>query len=133
MEPRAPGVVFRSSKAAKQATPLFGDIYVSFNPDFIRELLKEPEKTRDVRQFVGRSQWAPAQLQMEMAVGVWYSMLAETNLIFSASPQSLWRNLFERAEPAPVAKVSDMPFGLSANLTELPAHDPIWQFPRLFF
>jgi hypothetical protein len=70
---------------------------------------------------------------METAVGAWYSMLAETNLIFSASPESLWPILFERAEPAPVAKVSDVPFGLSANLAELPAHDPIWQFPRQFF
>jgi putative transcriptional regulator len=133
VEPRTAGIVFRSSKAAKQATLLFGDIYVSFDPDFIKELLKEPEKTPDLRLFVGRSQWAPIQLQMETAVGAWYSMLAETNLIFSASPESLWPILFKRAEPAPVAKVSDVPFGLSANLAELPAHDPIWQFPRQFF
>ena len=110
VDPRAPGVVFRSSKAAKQATLLFGDIYVSFDPDFIRELLKEPEKTPDLRLFVGRSQWVPAQLQYEMVMGAWYSVRAETNLIFSASPQYLWRKLFDRAEPAPVAKVADVPF-----------------------
>jgi hypothetical protein len=56
---------------------------------------------------------------------------AETNLIFSASPQYLWRNLFERAEPTPVAKVSDVAFGLSANLTELPAHDHVTAFVAL--
>jgi putative transcriptional regulator len=126
VDPRAPGVVFRSSKAAKQAALLFGDVYVSFDPDFIKELLKEPEKTPDLRLFVGRSQWAPAQLQNEMVVGAWYSVRAETNLIFSASPQYLWRKLFERAEPAPVAKASDPPFGLSANLTELPFHNQRW-------
>jgi putative AlgH/UPF0301 family transcriptional regulator len=42
VDPRAPGVVFRSSKAAKQAALLFGDVYVSFDPDFIKELLKKP-------------------------------------------------------------------------------------------
>ena len=113
VDPRAPGVVFRSSKAAKQAALLFGDVYVSFDPDFIKELLREPEKTPDLRLFMGRSQWAAAQLRNEMVMEAWYSVWAEKNLIFSASPQSLWRKLFERAEPAPVAKVSDVPFCLS--------------------
>jgi putative transcriptional regulator len=117
VDPRAPGVVFRSSTAAKQAALLFGDVYVSFDPDFIKELLKKPEKTPDLRLFVGRSEWAPAQLQNEMVKGAWYSVRAETNLIFSASPQYLWRNLSERAEPAPIAKVTDVPFGLSAFFT----------------
>ena len=108
VEPRAPGVIFRSSEPAKQATLLFGDIYVSFDPDFIRELLKEPEKKPDLRLFVGRSQWAPAQLQNEIAMGAWYSVWAEKNLIFSATTQYLWRKLLDRAEPAPIAKVADV-------------------------
>ncbi len=112
VDPRAPGVVFRSSKAAKQATLLFGDVYVSFDPGFIRELLKEPKKTQDLRLFVGRSQWARAQLQNEMAMGAWLSVRAETNLIFSTSPQYLWRKLFDRAEPAPVSNVADVPWHL---------------------
>jgi putative transcriptional regulator len=122
VDPRAPGVLFRSSEPAKEAVLLFGDVYVSFDPDFIKELLKEPRKTPDLRLFVGRSQWAPAQLQNEMVVGAWYSVRAETNLIFSASSQYLWRKLLERAEPAPVAKASDVPFGLSASLTDFTAH-----------
>jgi putative transcriptional regulator len=109
VEPRAPGVVFRSSKPVKQAL-LFGDIYVSFDPDFITELLKEPERTPDLRLFVGRSQWAPAQLRNEMAMGAWLSVRAETNLIFSPSPQYLWRKLLDRVEPAAVAKIADLPF-----------------------
>ena len=116
VDPRAPGVVFRSSKAAKEATLLFGDIYVSFDPDFIRELLKEPEKTLDLRLFVGRSQWARAQLQNEMAMGAWLSVRAETNLIFIPSPQYLWRKLFDRAQPAPVANVADVPLALPMSL-----------------
>ncbi|MGO9640758.1 MAG: YqgE/AlgH family protein [Candidatus Acidiferrales bacterium] len=117
---RIPGVVFRSSKAAKQAVLLFGDVYVSFDPDFIKELLENPERTPDLRLFLGRSQWAPAQLQNEMLTRAWYSVQAETNLIFSARPQSLWRNLLKRAEPAPFAKAAEVPFGLSANIAELP-------------
>lgn len=113
---RVPGVVFRSSKAVKQAALLCRDVYVSFDPDFIKELLKEPEKTPDLRLFVGRSQWAPAQLQNEVVVGAWDPLRAETNLIFRANPQFLWRKMFERAEPAPFAKISDIPFAQFANL-----------------
>jgi putative AlgH/UPF0301 family transcriptional regulator len=94
VDPRAPGVVFRSSEAAKQAALLFGDVYVSFDPDFIKELLKEPEKTPDLRLFVGRSQWAPAQLQNEMAVGAWYSVLSGS--IFTHLYQQLEAVKFEK-------------------------------------
>jgi putative transcriptional regulator len=125
VDPRAPAVVFRSGKPAKQAVLLFGDVYVSFDPNFIKELLNEPEKTPDLRLFVGRSQWAPAQFQNEMVVGAWYSVRAETDLIFSASPQYLWRKLLDRVRPDPVAKASDVPFDLSANLTEAARIDSV--------
>ncbi len=125
VDPRTPSVVFRSSKAPKHGVLLFGDVYASFDPDFIKELLKNPQETRDLRLFVGRSQWSPGQLQNEMVIGAWYSMRAETNLIFSASPEYLWRNLLKRAEPAPVAQDSDIPFGLSANFREFLALDRI--------
>jgi putative transcriptional regulator len=115
VDSRAPGVVFRSSKAVKQGALLFGDVYVSFDRDFIKELLKEPEKTPDLRLFVGVSQWGPAQLQNEMAMGAWYGVRAEVNLIFSASPQSLWHTLLERAEPAPVAKFTGVPLFFSSR------------------
>jgi putative transcriptional regulator len=110
VEPRTPAVILRSSEPIKKAALLFDDIYVSFDPDFIRELLKEPKKTPDLRLFVGRSQWARAQLQNEMVMGAWLSVQAETNLIFSTGPQYLWRKLFDRAEPPPVAKVAEVPF-----------------------
>jgi len=116
VSPGTPGVVFRSSNAAKQAALLFGDVYVSFDPDFIKQILKQPEKTTDLRLFMGRSQWTPGQLQNEVVQGAWYRVRAETNLVFSASPQSLWRKLFEREEPLNIARVSDVLFDPSTNL-----------------
>jgi len=116
VEPMAPGVIFRSSKAAKQATLLFGDVYASFDPKFIEELMKKREKKQDLHLFVGRSQWAPEQLQFEIAAGAWDSVHAETKLIFSSSPESLWRNLMEINNPLNVAKLSETPFDLCAFL-----------------
>jgi uncharacterized protein DUF179 (AlgH-like) len=79
---------------------------VSFDADFIKGLLKEPKKTPDLRLFVGRSEWSPSQFQNEMFMKAWYGVWSGTNLIFSPSPQSLWRKLVDRAEPAPVSESS---------------------------
>ncbi|HXZ13609.1 MAG TPA: YqgE/AlgH family protein, partial [Candidatus Sulfotelmatobacter sp.] len=69
-----PSVLFLSSKPAEQAVHLDGDLYISFNSDFIEETLVKPkEEMRDMRLFLGRSQWAPEQLQGEILRGAWYS------------------------------------------------------------
>jgi putative transcriptional regulator len=108
VEPKAPGVVFRSSKPDKEATLLFGDVYVSFDAEFIKSLLKKPGNATDMRLFVGRAQWAPAQLENELAIGAWYGMPAETSLIFNEKPDYLWHKLYDRAAPKPMA---EMPHG----------------------
>lgn len=101
--------LFRSPKEFKQAVHLFADVYVSFDADFIKEHLKTAGETSDLRLFLGRSQWAPEQLHNEMDLGAWYSVSAETNLIFSSNPEYLWNSLMERAAPGPVAKALPAP------------------------
>ena len=130
--PRVPGVVFRSSKAAKQGSLLFGDLYVSFDPDFVKALLKEPGKMPDMRLFVGRSQWAPGQLQNEVIVGAWDTLRAETSLIFKANPEYLWHKLHERTEPTPSVSAPNVPFAQFAALTGVLAHEKRRQPPPLF-
>lgn len=115
VDPLSPGVIFRSREAVKQAALLFGDMYASFDPDLIRERLQKPEETPDLRLFVGRSQWSVPQLEEEMAAKSWYSLRAETSLIFSPSPQSLWRDMRARAEPPNVAALPGAPFALPAK------------------
>jgi putative AlgH/UPF0301 family transcriptional regulator len=70
-------VVFRSSKPTKQAALLFDNVYVSFDADFIKGLLKEPKKTPDLRLFVRPAEWSPSQLQNEMFMKAWYGVWAE--------------------------------------------------------
>jgi putative transcriptional regulator len=103
VDPRSPGIVFRSPKDVKEAALLFGDVYVSFDPDFVEKLLKKPGDATDLRLFLGRSQWSPDQLQNEMLKGAWDRLEGETSLLFSAKPEYLWRELLGRTEPAPIA------------------------------
>lgn len=108
-----PGVVFRSPKAMKTAVLLFGDVYVSFDRDFIEGLLEKPGQVHDLRLFVGRAQWDPDQLQDEILEGSWYSVQAESSFIFSADPKYVWHTLFEIAEPSPIVRFRATPTGFS--------------------
>jgi len=107
VEPKIAGVVFRASEAPKKASLLFGDVYVTFEPDFVKELLKKTEKRPELRLFIGRAQWAPGQLQGEMAAGAWFGVPAETGIIFDGKPQFLWNKMNDKVEHGPVAAMPD--------------------------
>jgi putative transcriptional regulator len=106
VDTESPGAVFRAAKPAKQAFHLFDDLYVTFDSDFIVDLLKKTKNDGSVRVFLGRAQWAPEQLEGEMLLRGWYSEHAESSLIFSTAPQTVWHILFQRAEPGPVAELT---------------------------
>ncbi len=97
---RVPSVVFHSVTAPERALRLYGNVYLTFDPDLITTLLKNSQEASTPRLFLGRAQWAPAQLQNEMRQGAWYRVRAEGNLIFSSNPQRLWRTLHDRAAPS---------------------------------
>jgi len=95
-------VVFRTPKPPKGAIRLVDDVYVSFDPHLMDTLLTNPQEARDVRVFLGRSQWAPEQLQNEILQDAWYSVEVESKLIFGSDPQQVWQTLLNRAQPANV-------------------------------
>jgi hypothetical protein len=60
-----------------------------------------------------------------MDLGAWYSVPAETSLVFSSSPEYLWHNLLEQADPGPVVKAS--------NPSAIPGSKPVkWSPLRVF-
>ncbi len=108
----SPGIIFRSPKPVKQATLLVGDVFVSFDSEFIKGFLKEPKQAQDFRLFAGRAQWTPSQLQNEVLLNAWYPVRADSSVIFSSDPQYIWRTLLELAEPTPLVKFPDAPGGV---------------------
>jgi len=95
----SPSLVFHAPKPPSHAIPLFGDVYLTFDPQFVSTFLQDPKKTGGVRLFLGRAQWLPEQLQGEMLRGSWYSIRAEGDLILDPDSEHLWRRLHQRAEP----------------------------------
>jgi putative transcriptional regulator len=100
----AQSALFRSKTPPKSAVPVFGDVYVSFDPDIIATLVADPEQASTLRVFLGRAQWAPIQLENEMTKGAWYSVRGSADSIFAKFPEAVWRSLLDQAEPRPVAQ-----------------------------
>ena len=113
----AQSAIFRSKTPPKSAIPVFGDVYVAFDPDTIATLVGDSQQASSLRVFLGRAQWAPAQLEIEMAKGAWYSVRGSADPIFGKFPEAVWRSLVDQAEPRPVAQyeppllpLTDLPF-----------------------
>jgi len=100
----ARSAIFRSKTPPKDATLVFGDVYVTFDPDAIAALAADPQQASTLRVFLGRAQWDPDQFQNEVARGSWHTVPASTDSLFSAFPESLWRTLIDKAEPRPVVQ-----------------------------
>jgi putative AlgH/UPF0301 family transcriptional regulator len=99
VDPAVPALVFHSPRPPKATIPLYDDVYVSFDAEFISKLLHDPKQTGDLRLFLGRAQWAPEQLQGEALEGSWYSLRAEGEVIFDRDPEHVWERLHRRAKP----------------------------------
>jgi putative AlgH/UPF0301 family transcriptional regulator len=104
MQIGARSALFRSATPPKDATLVFGDVYVTFDSDTIAALVKDVERAAALRVFVGRAQWSPAQLQNETVGGAWYSVRSSADPIFSKFPDTAWRTLLKQAEPQPLVK-----------------------------
>ena len=100
----ARSAIFRSATSPKNATLVFGDVYVTFDPSTIAALVENVQQASTLRVFLGRAQWAPAQLENEMAKGGWYSVRGGADSIFSKFPEAAWRTLLDQAKPRPLIK-----------------------------
>jgi len=97
---RTPSIVFKSASTPENALKLYGDVYLTFDPDLISKSFQSRSSDSRPRLFLGRAQWAPGQLQNEIRRGGWYRLQAEGDLIFSSRPEDLWPTLHARAAPS---------------------------------
>ncbi len=120
----APALLFHAPKPPEQAMLLYDDVYLSLDPDFIAGLLQDPKQSGDMRLYLGRSQWAPEQLEGEALRGSWYSLRAEGKVLFDPDSEHLWDRLHLRAQPPTSVEnrmVQPAPALLRAMPTSLPS------------
>lgn len=101
-------LVFHSQDPPEHSFRVYGDVYLTFDSSVISTVFQNSHSGSKLRLFLGRAQWAPAQLRNEMREGGWYRLEAAGNLIFNAAPQNLWLRLHNQAKPSKYIKY-DLP------------------------
>lgn len=97
---RTPSIVFHSQTAPENAVKLYGNVYLTFDSDLIPKAYKSQSSGSMPRLFLGRAQWAPAQLDDEIRRGGWYRIQADGDVIFNSDPKNLWPTLHAQAAPS---------------------------------
>jgi putative transcriptional regulator len=87
-------MVRRTSSPTQDEHHIFGDLYLSVDPNNIAAILKDQHLVKEnVRVFQGYSQWGVDQLLKEKAQGSWYEVPVNADAVFSTSPAHLWDEL----------------------------------------
>ncbi|HTU33313.1 MAG TPA: YqgE/AlgH family protein [Candidatus Acidoferrum sp.] len=91
--------LFRGPTTVRHAQYIFGDVYVTFDPKSVEELVKKSRQPSELRVFLGRWQWSEPQLRHEIAIGAWYSTHQDAGPIFASDPRKVWETLVDRIAP----------------------------------
>ncbi len=76
---------------ATEDPPIFADIYVSGNPEILNHSGLDARDESRLRMYAGRAEWAPGQLNEEIAAGSWNIVRGTSDWVFSPKPLTLWR------------------------------------------
>ncbi|SRR5579875_475669 len=94
----APLMLIHAHRAPDDAVPLLTDIYLDLKARSMLEVLKDSKSLPSMRLYLGRAQWTRNQLHDEMLENSWYKVPSDPQDVFSADPDTVWRNLVARAQ-----------------------------------
>lgn len=87
--------LFRADKNPGDAIRMFPGLFLALTPATIDELLSQPPST--MRLYSGYAGWAPGQVQIEILMGGWYALDADSQTVFRKDVQNIWQELVQRA------------------------------------
>jgi putative transcriptional regulator len=90
------GFILHSDDYALESTERIGDgIALTMDPEILRAmaLSKGPKRSLVALGYAG---WAPGQLEAEIRAGGWFSIPADTDLIFGADAEKKWERAMDR-------------------------------------
>jgi putative transcriptional regulator len=122
-------MVRRTSSPTQDEHQIFGDLYLSVDPNNIATILKDPRLDKEnVRVLQGYSQWDIDQLHDEKARGSWYEVPVNADAVFSTSPAHLWDELVAKGR-VPEVEPPSPGGGSLLKILELPPNSIEQSFP----
>ena len=73
--------------------PIVDDIYVSADPDLLDDLIDTTATDQILRVYAGHAGWESGQLEAEIANGSWRVSRANSEIVFTTDPLTLWTKL----------------------------------------
>jgi putative transcriptional regulator len=87
--------LFRSASPPPASLRVLERVYLTMNPDNVAALLDNEDA--EYRLYAGFSAWARGQLEREIALGSWYVLPADEDVVLREDTAGLWEELIERA------------------------------------
>jgi putative transcriptional regulator len=79
-----------------EATPIIPGLFAGGDLAALREFTAESaDEGPFVRFYLGYSEWAPGQLESEIALGAWILAPGGTDLVFSDNPDNVWQQALQ--------------------------------------
>ena len=92
VEPNSLIFLHRLGSAGEDATCVCDDLYAGGDLDILRGCMPDLDSDSPLLRFyLGYSDWAPGQLENEIALGAWILSEANIDLVFSEEPESVWQ------------------------------------------
>lgn len=86
----------RSSERIEKGLRVLADVYLSGDPELLKNIVAAEVKIKSLRAYAGYAGWAPRQLQAEIAAGGWHVIPADADTIFTADVATMWPELIKR-------------------------------------
>jgi len=100
--------LLRAASKPEDATPVVGDVYMIAERTPLEKTISTSPSAQRFHAYLGYCGWGPRQLDNEVKQGAWYIFSGRADLVFDASPDTLWSRLvaladrqIARAAPSP--------------------------------
>lgn len=88
-------ILVESKSHFQQTSSLAGNIYLINNPRGFNDLTQHVEAGAKVKILAGYAGWGIGQLETEIMRGDWYIWRADSRIVFSKNPETVWDELIE--------------------------------------
>jgi len=92
-------MLMRHGDATGQTHEIASDIHFSAHRDVLDHMLEHKTPDSELRLFLGHSSWSAGQLAGELMRGSWHLAEGDSEAVFDAASNGLWKQLIETLEP----------------------------------